>query len=174
MDWYLIVLLLFLIVIVSGTSEKFTEIFAFAGYKPPSKSVEISFVDGKVSTEGFQNVTKAGVSNEDIQTALKATTAFVSAQTGLSVQGIETNKIEKFTKGDKVLYKCMFMFTRVGPGFPFAFSVQSDVLDGKVVSAQSQTMGSIDNEFAPYSEETENNFLPFSVIESAGVPKKGN
>jgi hypothetical protein len=173
MDWYLIVVLLVLVYLISGTSEKFTEIFAFAGYKPP-KAVEISFVDGRVSTEGFQNVTKVGVTNEDIQTALKATTAFVYEKTGLSARGIETNKFEKFTKGEKVLYKCMFMFTVMSTGFPFAFSVQSDVLDGKVVSAQSQTMGSIDNEFVPYSEETENNFLPFSVIEASGVPKKGN
>jgi len=173
MNWYLIVLLLVLVYLVSGKSEKFTEIFAFAGYKP-TKPVEISFTDSGVSTDGFQNVTKAGMTSEDIQVALSATTAFVTEKTGLKVQGIETNKIEKFTKGDKVLYKGMFMFTRVGPGFPFAFTVQSDVLDGKVVSAHSQTSRSFLTDFAPYSDDTENNFLPFSVIEAASVPKKGN
>jgi hypothetical protein len=68
----------------------------------------------------------------------------------------------------------MFMFTRVGPGFPFAFTVQSDVLDGKVISAQSQTSKALVNDYKPYSEDTENNFLPFEVIEQFGVPKKGN
>ena len=97
----------------------------------------------------------AGLNNDDIQTAITATAAYLSKE--ICVYGIETTSIKKYTAGDKVRYVSSFMFTGKNKnGYPYVFKVDSIVDDGKATSVERETDEKLpddpDLSYLPYSE----------------------
>ena len=104
----------------------------------------------------YKPISEKGITNDDVAVAVEATQKYVSEKTGKCVHVIETNKIDKLTgPRDSVLYRCRFMMMVKDGGFPYAFGVDSEILDGEVISALTQ---SFDTSNQGVAEEKPGNF----------------
>ena len=104
----------------------------------------------------YKPVAEKGITHDDTAIAVSATQKYISTKTGKCVHIIETNKIDKLIgPRDSVLYKCRFMVMVKDSGFPYAFGIDSEVLDGKVISALTQ---SFDSSNQGVAEEKQGNF----------------
>jgi len=126
--------------------------FETSGYNKP-----LNIIDHK-STKSLTGTYKSvsGITNDDIAEAVTAAEKYLSKTTGRCVYIIETNKIEKsVNEKDSVLYKCRFMVMVKDSGFPYAFGVDIEVLDGEVITARTQSFTSSSQAIV---EEKEGNF----------------
>lgn len=129
--------------------------FVYEQYTPSTGS------DGEEDPGAGYALWTEGLSNDDIQTAINATAAYLKKEPCL--QGIETTDIQKYTSGTSVRYVCSFMFTAKNKrGFPYAFRVDSIVDDGKATSVIRETEERVadqsDLSYLPYSEIREFKF----------------
>lgn len=130
--------------------EKFVEMFGFSGYTKPTLDVGINYGSSVADTFVLQ---KGAITPDMIQKAVLPTQAFVKEKTGLCVRVIETNKFERYlNEKNQELFKCRFMMTTTSVGFPFGLGIQVEVLNGKVVSAQTQPLKA-EVSFKPYQAE---------------------
>jgi hypothetical protein len=141
---------LFIVYTLSNQKEGF---FDMSGYNKPLP--EINHKSDKALSE-YKSVGEKGITNDDVAVAVSATQEYISEKSGKCVHVIETNKIDKLTgPQNSVLYKCRFMMMTKGGGFPYAFGVDSEVLDGKVITALTQ---SFDTSNQGVAEEKSGNF----------------
>ena len=141
---------LFLVYTLSNQKEGF---FDMSGYNKPLPGINQK---SEKSLSDYKIISEKGLVNDDVAIAIKATQEYISAKTGKCVHVIETNKIDKLVgPRDSILYKCRFMMMVKDGGFPYAFGVDSEVLDGKVISALTQ---SFDSSNQGVAEEKPGNF----------------
>ena len=119
--------------------------------------------DAKDPVSGY-TVWTGGLSNDDIQTAINATAAYLSEE--ICVYGIETTNIKKYiSDGGSIRYVCSFMFTSKNTGgYPYVFKVDSVVDDGKATSVIRET-----DERLP--EDPALSYLPYSEIKEFKLNK---
>lgn len=143
-------------------SEGFVEMFGFSGYSAPKNAPELSINNSNIDVSNFINV-KGGLTHDDVNSAVTTLTSFIKKSTDLCIYPIETNKIEKFINPETAseLVKVRFMYMVTNTGFPFVFGVDAEILDGKVVGANTQEIYKNGKE-----EMSSDNFLPFSEIEN--------
>jgi len=140
---------LFIVYTLTKRKEGF---FDMSGYNNHIQGLDEKTFD--VPMTNYKKIT--GVTNDDIDVVVTASHAYLKEKTGHCVHIIETNKIEKFTgPRDSVLYKSRFMCLVKDVGFPYAFGVDIDVLDGKVIKAYTQ---SYDTSNQGIAEEKQGNF----------------
>lgn len=153
-------LLILLIVVFLLTYKRENFDVSFSGYKQP-RDVSIHLNRSGVNEKEFEPDV-SGITNDDIKKCVEPVVAYIKKDTGMCVYPVETNKVEKFVnpKSGSVLYKVRFMFTVTSSGFPYTFGIDADVLDGKVVVANTQDM------YRAGKELSTDNFLPFSEIEN--------
>ena len=143
------VVALFIAYTLSTRKEGF---FDLSGYNKPIKSINEKTKN--ILTNMYKPV--IGITNDDVNIVVKETQKYISEQTGHCVNIIETNKIEKFTGPNKsVLYKARFMVLVRDVGFPYAFGIDIEILNGKVVKGVTQ---SYDTSNQGVAEEKKGNF----------------
>lgn len=141
---------LFLVYTMSNKKEGF---FDMSGYNKHIPGINQK--SDKPLSE-YKSIGEKGIVNDDIAVAITATQKYISDKTGKCVHVIETNKIDKLVgPRESVLYKCRFMVMVKDSGFPYAFGVDSEILDGKVISALTQ---SFDTSNQGVAEEKHGNF----------------
>ena len=140
---------LFIVYTLTKQKEGF---FDMSGYNKSIQGLNEKTFDVPMSSYKIMT----GVTNDDIDVVVTAAHTYLKEKTGHCVHIIETNKIEKFTgPRDSVLYKARFMCLVKDVGFPYAFGVDIDVLDGKVIKAFTQ---SSDTSNQGVAEEKQGNF----------------
>lgn len=140
---------LFIVYTLSKQKEGF---FDISGYNKPLPEINQKS-DNNLSE--YKSVGEKGITNDDVEVAVAATQKYISEKSGKCVHVIETNKIDKLIgPRDSVLYKCRFMMM-VKEGFPYAFGVDSEILDGKVIKALTQ---SFDTSNQGVAEQKKGNF----------------
>jgi len=141
---------LFIFYTLSNQKEGF---FDMSGYNKPLPAINQK--SDKPLNE-YKPVSEKGITNDDVTVAVSATQNYISEKSGKCVHVIETNKIDKLVgPRDSILYKCRFMMMVKDGGFPYAFGVDSEILDGKVISALTQ---SFDSSNQGVAEEKPGNF----------------
>lgn len=141
---------LFLVYTISNKKEGF---FDISGYNKPLPGINQK--SDKALSE-YKPVSEKGITNDDVAAAVSASQQYISEKTGRCVHVIETNNIDKLRgPRDSILYKCRFMMMVKDGGFPYAFGVDTEVLDGKVISALTQ---SFDSSNQGVAEEKPGNF----------------
>ena len=141
---------LFIVYTLSTNKEGF---FDISGYNKPLPGINQK--SDKVLSE-YKPIGEKGITNDDVAVAVAATQEYIREKTGKCVHVIETNKIDKLRgPRESVLYRCRFMMMVKDGGFPYAFGVDSEVLDGKVISALTQ---SFDSSNQGVAEEKPGNF----------------
>jgi len=125
---------LFIVYTLSTQKEGF---FDMSGYNKPLPAINQKY--NKPLTE-YKPVSEKGITNDDVEAAVTATQKYISEKSGKCVHVIETNKIDKLIgPRDSILYRCRFMMMVKDGGFPYAFGVDTEVLDGKVITALTQS-----------------------------------
>ena len=141
---------LFIVYTMSNNKEGF---FDMSGY---TKHVPGLNERSENALSEYKSVIEKGINNDDIAVAIAATQEYLSEKTGKCIHIIETNKIDKLIgPRDSVLYKCRFMGMVKDGGYPYAFGMDIEVLDGKVITAVTQ---SIDSSNQGVAEEKQGNF----------------
>ena len=144
--------------------EKFVEVFAKAGYEKTKDNFQIN-IDSNFNEMDFKLNDTASISHDELRACLVPTIELIKKETGLCVSPVETTKIKLYENGDNTkLYKCKFMFMVVNSGFPFGFGIEVDVIDGKIIKAQTQTQTTLSNTLKPFTPELGENFLPASEL----------
>jgi hypothetical protein len=134
-------------------SNKKEGFFDMSGYNKPL--LGINQKSDKALSE-YKPIGEKGITNDDVAIAVTATQQYISDKTGKCVHIIETNKIDKLIgPRNSILYKCRFMMMVKDGGFPYAFGVDSEILDGEVISALTQ---SFDSSNQGVAEEKPGNF----------------
>ncbi len=159
---YLVLLLIFVLLICQTKSEGFVEMFGFSGHSNPKEAPTISVNNNGVDTTNFIPI-EGGMTHDDVNSAVTIVTNFITKSTDLCVYPIETSKIEKLINVEtgSEFIKVRFMYMVTNTGFPFVFGVDAEILDGRVVVANTQEI--YRNGKQDMSNE---NFLPFSEIEN--------
>jgi len=140
---------LFIVYMLTKKKEGF---FDMSGYNKPIQGLDEKTSDVPMSS--YKMV--SGVTNDDINTVVEATHKYLTEKTGHCVHIIETNKMEKYTgPRDSVLYKARFMGLVKDVGFPYAFGIDIEVLNGDVIRALTQ---SSDTSNQGIAEEKPGNF----------------
>ena len=162
--YVILILACLLCMYMSSKQENFTEVFGFAGYKKPITNIDINYNASGIDVSKFQETTD-GVTRDEINDCLKISEKFIgSRQSDLCVYPIETNKIMKYTgENDSILYRCRFMYTVTNQNFPFGFGASVDILNGSVVSFNTQTEKP-NNDIKPSEKMTGADFLPIADI----------
>jgi len=138
--------------IVYSLSKKKEGFFDMSGYNKPIHGLNEKKTDVPMSM--YKMVT--GVTNNDINTVVTSAHKYLQEKTGHCVHIIETNKMEKFTgPRNSILYKARFMCLVKDVGFPYAFGVDIDVLNGEVIKAFTQ---SLDTSNQGVAQEKQGNF----------------
>jgi hypothetical protein len=141
---------LFIVYTLSTKKEGF---FDMSGYNKPLPGINQK--SDKALSE-YKPIGEKGITNDDVAVAVSATQKYISEKIGKCVHVIETNKIDKLIgPRDSILYRCRFMMMVKDGGFPYAFGVDSEVLDGKVITALTQ---SFDSSNQGVAEEKPGNF----------------
>ena len=163
----LLIFIALVVFVCCQKKEKFVEIFAPAGYTKPVDSPEINY-DQNFDDSEFNNTSDL-VTPDEINTCIQAITPFVLSQTGLCVVPLDVNQIDiyKNPSGNK-LYKLSTMLMVKNVGFPFGFSLNVSVFNGKVVKASSQIIEKPTN-ISSYTTDLDDNFMDASALLS--VPK---
>ena len=126
--------------------------FETSGYNKPLNNID------RTSKEPLTGTYKSisGITHDDVAEAVSSAEKYLSKTTGRCVYIIETNKIEKsMNEKESVLYKCRFMVMVKDSGFPYAFGVDIEVLDGEVIAASTQSVTSSSQDIV---NEKEGNF----------------
>ena len=142
--------------------EKFVEVFAKAGYEKTKDDFQIN-VDSNFNEMDFKLNDNVSITHDELRMCLVPTIELIKKETGLCVSPVETTKIKLYENNDnKKLYKCKFMFMTVNTGFPFGFGIEVDVIDGKIIKAQTQSK--LSSQLKPFTPEIGENFLPASEL----------
>jgi hypothetical protein len=148
----LIIIAIICIFILYTLYPKKEGFFDTSGYNKPLNNIDQK--SNRLLTGTYKIV--SGITNDDVSEAVTATEKYLSKITGRCVYIIETNKIEKsMNERESVLYKCRFMVMVKDSGFPYAFGVDIEVLDGEVITALTQSFTSSSQAVV---EEKEGNF----------------
>jgi len=162
-------ILLALVIVLSSQSEKFTEVFGFAGYtKPIANPVTLGGGADALSIDLSQyDKVIAAITPDDMQTMVQLVQTAVNKDTGLCTYIINTDDVKHYVhKQDGTnLYRVRFMFM-VTTGFAFGFGVQADILDDVVVNMNTQ-------QISEYSQAGDNDtFKSYSnIIANGSTPK---
>lgn len=162
---YLVLILVLVFLMFQTKTENFVEQFGFSGYTPPREVPSLKSGKPVSDTTKFLPVA-GGMTHDDINDAVSELTKYVNKESGLCVYPIETSKIQKSINPETgtVLVKARFMYMTQNTGFPFVFGVDAEILNGKVVVANTQELYR-----GGKTEMTSDNFLPFSEIENFHV-----
>jgi len=158
----LLVILGLLALLMFTKKEKFVELFGFSGYTKPHLDFEIDYASGQVG-EGWVLQT-AAVTPDMISAAVVPTQDLVKRESGICGRVIETNRYQRFTneKGQERV-KARFMLTTTNVGFPFGFGIEIDMVDGKIVKAQTQPMDAKVS-YTPYRKSIAGEFTSYNEI----------
>ena len=163
----LLIIIVLVIFVCCQKTEKFVEIFAPAGYTKPVDSPSINY-DQNFDDTDFKETSEL-VTSDEINMCMQAVVPFVLSQSGLCVVPLDINQFDiyKNSSGNK-LYKFSTMLMVKNIGFPFGFSLNASVFNGKVVKASSQIVQKPTN-ISSFTTELDDNFLDASALLS--VPK---
>jgi len=163
----LLIIIALFVFVCCQKKEKFTEIFAPAGYTKPTQSPTINY-DQNFDMSDFKQ-TSDSVTPDEINTCMGAVVPFVLSQSSLCVVPLDVNKIDvyKNSSGDK-LYKLSTMLMVKNVGFPYGFSLDVSVFNSKVIKASTQITQQTSN-ISSYTSDLDDNFLDAGALLS--VPK---
>jgi len=143
MNWWviaLIVLVVYALTTMKPRTEKYREMFGFAGHQ---KREQVRFKDPAYNTSKLRE-TEAKVTNDVMEELVTKTLAEIQSRTGACCNIIETTALKYYT-GINNVYKVQFMCVETG-GFPYAFSVAATLVmkgdTATVVSLRSQPLNS--------------------------------
>lgn len=172
------ILILLVIVVVALTmnssckkTEKYQELFGFAGYQKPVNQVVLD--DAKFDTSAYEEV-EAVVNHDLMEKLVLATNKEIAKRTDDCSYIIETTAVKKYSKDGQDVYKCMFMCVRA-KGFAFGFSVVATLSvkgdDVKVLSLRTQPMDvQSPSDVSPYVQDVAREFVDFEIVKAKAVP----
>jgi hypothetical protein len=151
MNWYLTIVLIVIVLLLTVRREPFTELFGFSGHAKPTGL--ISLEDSKPDLTGYSQA-EVNITNDIMEEIILQTNKEISKRTGLCTYIIETTAINMYTKEDKQMYEGVFMTVK-NNGFAFGFSVVAyfEMINGKVKLVSLLTQ--------PLDAKTTSNITPF-------------
>jgi len=163
---YVLILIIALIFFCITRKEKFSEIFASAGYSKPITDININENNiNSIDISSYEE--KAALISNDLLQELLFT---VQKQMKLPTYGIETGDIKKFvnkTDPSKIIYRCRFMFLYT-KGFPFGFGVTADIMMAPkptIIAMTTQPQSNqTEQNIKPFTEECHDNFVNYNEI----------
>lgn len=101
----------------------------------------------------------------------------LSSKYSVCVQPLGTNYINKYSDGTKTIYKCSFIFMKVGGDeFPYGFVSIVSILMEPTPTLLKLDLQEITNpeleKIKPYVGDDESNFVGFDAIIQGNIPKK--
>ena len=172
-----ILAILAIIIILTTKKEKFVEVMGFAGITKDTSDIVIADNIGKVDETKYTKQEKYSITPDITNDIVKLIQKYINSKYGICVHPIETNYINKYTNKTDILYKSRMIFMK-SAGFPYAFSVSSDVFlaggDSPAVLAGIYTQQTVDYtmEFIqPYENDMALDFGNFQDILSSNIPK---
>lgn len=158
-------ILIGLLLVLTTSKEKFTEIFGFSGYSKPILNVSINEkLNSSIDVSNYEE--KAALIDNDLLQELLFT---VQRHLKMPTYAVETNTIRKFvdkTDPSKIIYRCRFMFIYT-KGFPFGFGVSADILmTPKPTIVAITTQPQSDQTYSPVEPftEGEDNFVNYNEV----------
>lgn len=175
-----ILAILAIVVILSTKKEKFVEVMGFAGMTKDTSDIVINDNINKIDETKYTKQEKYSITPDITNDIVKLIQKYINSKYGICAHPIETSYIDKYTNNKDTLYKSRMMFMK-SVGFPYAFSVSSDVLvaggDSPAVLAGVYTQQAVDYtmEFVqPYENDMALDFDNFQDILSSNIPKAIN
>lgn len=174
MNYLLVFAIIVVVLLLTTSTEGFTESFGLSGYTKPVSVAKLD--DPRPDLSGYREV-EVSVSNDRIEEFVLQANKEISKRTGLCTYIIETTSIKGYVKDKKEVYECMFMAMKKD-GFSFGFSVVAtfEVENDKVriVSLRSQPLGvQVATDVSAFTNGSSGKeFVNYELIKEVAVPKE--
>lgn len=172
MNTIFLILIVIVVLALTMKTEKYQELFGFAGYEKPVNQVMLN--DPKFDLTNYKEA--EAVVNHDLMEKLVLTTnKEITRRTDDCSYIIETNAVKKYTNDSgQDVYKCMFMCVRA-KGFAFGFSVVATLSvkgdNVKVLSLRTQPMDVDEpSNVSPYIQDVAKEYVDFNIVKETVVP----
>lgn len=172
MNTIFLILIVIVVLALTMKTEKYQELFGFAGYEKPVNQVMLN--DPKFDLTNYKEA--EAVVNHDLMEKLVLTTnKEITRRTDDCSYIIETTAVKKYTNDSgQDVYKCMFMCVRA-KGFAFGFSVVATLSvkgdNVKVLSLRTQPMDVDEpSNVSPYIQDVAKEYVDFNIVKETVVP----
>lgn len=168
----LIVIVVLALTMNASATEKYQELFGFAGYEKPVNQVVLN--DPKFDLKNYKEA-EAVVDHDLMEKLVLTTNKEITRRTDDCSYIIETTAVKKYTNDSgQDVYKCMFMCVRA-KGFAFGFSVVATLSvkgdDVKVLSLRTQPMDVDEpSDVSPYIQDVAKEYVDFNIVKEKVVP----